>query len=303
MRNIFYFLIVRYLLTPMLISARQKGGNYWDEIIVDKLKRRYLVHLPVGYSKMKDKKLPIIIYYHGGGGKPTSSLLETKLGLLANREKCIVVFPKGYKKSWADARDRTVASKAGINDVKFTEKMIQGLCKKHTIDTNRIFIAGISNGGFMVQTLVHELPGIFAGMASVIASLPVNLEKREVKHTPVPVLIIAGTDDPIIPYEGGEVKSRAGGSILGMEESVKYWRDVNGCQPDSKIEHIPDIENDGTSVTKYTYIDNNGKEHVVFYKINGGGHQYPDGLTIPFGGKKTKNINGSLAIWEFFKSL
>ena len=83
------------------------------------------------------------------------------------------------------------------------------LVEKHTIDTNRIYIAGISNGGFMVQTLAFELPGIFAGMASVIASLPTNLLTKEVKHKSVPVLIIAGTDDPIIPYEGGEVKSRA----------------------------------------------------------------------------------------------
>jgi polyhydroxybutyrate depolymerase len=285
------------------MNSPQKGEGkfYWDSVKIDGNTRRYLVQLPLGYESMKEKPLPLVLMYHGAGGTPAASRSESKLGGLADEEKFIVVFPAGYKRTWADGRGMSRASKDGMDDLAFTREMLKKVEGKHKIDPARIYAAGVSNGGFMVATIACEMPEKFAAFVTVIASVPANTMKN-CNGAARPLAMISGTTDPLVPWEGGIVKGRTEGKFPGMEEAFAFWKTRYGCTGDPTVTELPDKTEDETTVTKIVYGNCAGDGQVVLFKINNGGHQYPDGTTLPFCGNKCTDISATREIWNFFKA-
>lgn len=290
------------LFFPISLFAQHRvAGNYEKTIRVDGLNRHYTLHLPFGYSFLRKKKLPLLIVLHGGGGNINQAIRATKFNSISNKEKFIVVYPQGYNRFWSDARGSTKASKAGIDDVKFIREMIHKLQSQYKIDERRIYVLGASNGGFMAQTLAVKLPNIFAAIASIIATLPKNLDGQLSRASPLSILYILGTKDPLVPFAGGNVNSPSGGEILSAEESVYQWTSTLHCKLNPQIEELPDTARDQTTVTLFQYQDCTSDHEVYFYRVNNGGHQYPGSKKIPFVGPKSDDINASEVAWTFFK--
>jgi polyhydroxybutyrate depolymerase len=112
---------------------------------------------------------------------------------------------------------------------------------------------------------------------------------------PVSLIAFHGTQDSIIPYQGG---SSAGFGlpfpvVTGWIES---WAVKNGCDP-APIE-LPGVGNvDGI---RYASCDENAE--VLFYTIQGGGHSWPGGEPMPewIVGKTTQDIGATEVMWNFF---
>ena len=115
------------------------------------------------------------------------------------------------------------------------------------------------------------------------------------------VLYILGTADPFIPFKGGTVKTKAGGEVFSAKESIELWADLYGCNKTVETVNLPDLAEDKITVTKISYKNCSGKAEIVLYKLNNGGHQYPQGITIPTAGNKCTDINATDEIWNFFK--
>lgn len=301
MKKIFLIISFSLIIVQTNYAQHEKGGNYSDTIIIDNLKRTYYLHLPIGYSFIKTKALPLVIVLHGAGGRGKSISFESKFNTKANKEKFIVVYPNGYEKSWNDARKGSKSSLAGINDIKFISELIKKLESDYNIDSRRIYIAGVSNGGFMAQTLACKMPEKFAAIASVIASFPKKLAPECQAENQASIMYILGTADPFIPYTGGTVNSKAGGEILSAEGSINFWADINNCNTNVEIIELPDLSPDDVTVTKIIYKKCSDLKEVVLYKLNNGGHQYPQGFTLPTAGNKCNDINATDEIWNFFK--
>jgi polyhydroxybutyrate depolymerase len=126
---------------------------------------------------------------------------------------------------------------------------------------------------------------------------------------PVSVLAINNVDDPLVPFDGGEIYGHFHtvklGKVLSTEESVMFWVKHNRCSLEPVVTEEPDRDpKDGTLVTSKQYL--NGKEgtEVILYIVDGGGHTWPGGIQyLPKWviGKTSRDFNAAEVIWDFFK--
>lgn len=120
----------------------------------------------------------------------------------------------------------------------------------------------------------------------------------------MPVMIIQGTADPLVPYQGGAVgrRRRARGHVVSTEQAVRLWSDHNGCAP-AVVAKLPDTTDDGCWVERFTHTGGRDGSEVVLYKVHGGGHTLPGGIQyLPkrLVGPVCRDFNGVDAIADFF---
>lgn len=140
-----------------------------------------------------------------------------------------VAYPNGVANHFNDARldydEKT--RELGIDDVAFTRAIIDDL------GFSTVFAAGFSNGGQMVIRLLHDAPGLLAGAATIAASMPTddNLLPNLGTPAPTPLLMIHGTGDPIVPYEGGRAgtANQRRGTVRSAVAAAEYFAQVNGA--------------------------------------------------------------------------
>jgi polyhydroxybutyrate depolymerase len=283
-----------FMLTSLAISAQEKKEN----IIVDGLKREFITYVPAGGGN--GQAMPVIISLHGRLGTAERQMKFADFRPIADREKVIIVCPQGIDRSWNDGRG-TPAHNKGINDVKFISELISYVLKTYNADPSRVYITGMSNGGFMTSRLACEVPGQIAAIAVVAASM--DRDENYSPQKPMPAMYIQGTADPLVPFAGGSMKRGAGGSIYGHEEVLKKWAVADGCNDKANITNLPVVVNDGTSITGEIHDGPNGIK-VIGYTVNDGGHTWPGGtqyLPKAIIGPLSHNMNACDVIWDFFK--
>ncbi len=219
-----------------------------------KRKRTYRVLIPTGHTKAKPA--PLVIAMHGGGGTAEALDRSTRSQFTREADKrgWVVVFPQGIAKGWNDGR--TLVSmrdrrRKGVDDVGFVRKLIDRLHATLGIDRRRVYATGISNGGFMSYRLGLELSDRIAAIAPVTANLQKVHAAKKPKHA-VGLLVINGTEDPLVPYNGGEVRvlGRSRGAIFSTDETVARWRAFHDCKSKPTKTAVPDrAPKDGTRAT------------------------------------------------------
>jgi polyhydroxybutyrate depolymerase len=123
---------------------------------------------------------------------------------------------------------------------------------------------------------------------------------------PVPAIYIHGTTDPLVPFVGGQMTAggTAGGTVLSHVQAIDKWVSINGCNTTPTITDLPDIANDGTTITQRIYSGGTNGSEVVSYVILNGGHTWPQGpqyLPEAIIGKTSQDMNACEVIWTFFK--
>lgn len=287
---------MRYLLFVMLsfsffkASAQYPGQQIKGNITVDGIKRSFLTYVP---TASENNKLPLVISLHGGFASPKGMFHLADFRPLAEREKFIVVCPAS-KHFWHDG-----ANLHGIDDVKFIDQLIDYIIKAYNIDPQRVYVTGISNGGFMTTRLACQLHNRIAAIAVVAATLDIgegyDLEK------PMPVIYMHGTKDPIVAIDGGKLFGRR---IFSHKSIIDKWIAMDKADKESHVTNFPDKAGDGTSVLKEEYVNPSTGYKVVSYTIENGGHTWPGGWQyFPkfIVGKTTHNLNACDEIWDFFK--
>ena len=277
------------------VKAQQKS----ESITVDGLKREFITYVPGSINK--DDKPRVIISLHGRLGTAERQMQFANFKPIADREKVIIVCPQGIDRSWNDGRG-TPANTKGINDVKFIDQLITYIINAYNADARRIYVTGMSNGGFMTSRLACELNNHIAAIAVVAASMDEDMGYQPSK--PIPAMYIQGTKDPLVPFAGGQMKKGAGGTIYGHEEVLKKWAAIDNCDNKPIVISLPNKVNDGTSVIKEEYINPTNNLKVIGFTIVDGGHTWPGGsqyLPKFIIGSLTKNLDACEEIWKFFK--
>ena len=176
------------------------------------------------------------------------------------------------------------------------------------VDKNRVYVTGISNGAMMSFRLACELTGKLAAIAAVAGNMPYDLAQHCSPARPIPVLLISGTADPLMPWSGGEAGSRhvKVGRVLSVAQTVKFWTDHNQCSSTPAITwETPRDPRDGTRVRQEVYGGGQEGTEVILYAIEGGGHAWPGGyryLPEILVGKMSQNLDATEVIWNFFKN-
>ena len=285
-------------------------GTFTGSIMSSGLKRTYLIHVPSSFDKTKS--MPLVIALHGGGGtgKRMEELTLSGLNTLSEKEGFIVVYPDGIGRHWNDGREelRSRVHRQNIDDVGFISDLIDHLIEEYSIDKKRVYVTGISNGAQMSYRLSCELPEKIAAIAPVSGGMQEKFVTDYPSLRPIPVLIINNLDDPLVPWDGGEI--RLGrlrfGTVVSVNSTVEYWVSRNNCFSQPTIFWLPDTDpKDGTKVRIEEYSQGKNGTEVILYVIEGGGHTWPSGyqyLPEYIIGRTSKDIDANEVIWNFFKN-
>ncbi len=246
---------------------------------------------------------PLVVALHGRLGTGAQMLKLSGLTAIAEQEHFIVVYPDGIDRSWADGRDTTPASRQGIDDVAFLSALIDEFVTKRGADSSRVYVLGMSNGGFMALTFACRAADKVTAVGSVTGFLGVELAKSCAPSRAIPVAIIAGDADPLVPFSGGELQGGRG-TTTGAEESFELWRRLDGCHTEPTITTLPDEDpNDGTRVERHEVSGCRDGSRVRLDVVKGGGHTWPRGdRYLPEGviGKTSRDLDASAELWRFF---
>ncbi len=268
-------------------------------LVVNGFPRTYRIYVP---ARRGNRRLPLLIALHGGGGSGAGMERLTQFSRLARQMGFVVIYPDGHNRHWHDRRDPRFLPQASVEDILFINQLLDAVQQEYDIDPQRIYATGISNGGFFSQTLVCDLSHRLAAVAVVASNLPQALAADCPATQPVPILYILGTQDPLIPYEGGVIRGRKGrqGVVYSAHASLDYWR--NRYQLPARPQEIalPDRVNDQTTARQITY--QRGQLAVSLITIDGGGHTWPGGsqyLPKSFIGRVSQDFDGSQMVWQF----
>lgn len=299
-----------FFLIPVCIfavfSLTYSADDVNGKITVDGIDREYILHLPRNYGS---ESLPLVMVFHGGGGTAEQIKNHVKFNKLADKENFIVVYPNAVDKNWNDGR---IGDKLPMDrdDVKFISMLLDTLTANYKVNSKRVFSTGISNGGFFSFYLALKLSSRILAIAPVTANLPENLKDSWKTDKPISVLLINGTKDPLVKFDGGPVGFRDDESGRGVSLStswtIKILTENNSCMPGVKVEELDDKEDDDCKAEKETYYKCADGTKVILVTIKGGGHTWPGAsqyLPKIIVGTVCKDFNATEMIWEFFKSL
>ena len=277
------------------------------------LPRSFLVYIP---QRLPDPA-SVLLLLHGSGGSAERMRSDTAWAFeeMADREGVIIVYPQGLAGHWNDCRaaGNYAAKQRGVDDVGFLRAVVARLDGDPALGGRRIandevFAAGLSNGGHMALRLALEAPDFVAGVAAIAASLPAagNLDCR-MSGQPVPVMLINGDEDPISPYEGGDVWSlgpfNRRGAVQPTAATAEYFSTLAGYA-DPPFEHrYPDADPaDGTVASRKVWSAGDRPE-VDLITIHGGGHTIPHPRkTMPrILGRTSHDVPAAEETWRFFR--
>jgi len=303
-------IVIILLLFSMFLSGcfRRKTGDPETQIrsmIHDGITRSYRVHIPSTFNEYS----ALVFVLHGGGGTgehTEEELTQYRFNDLAGQHGFIVVYPDGLENRWNDGRKENNPV-TDVDDVGFLTTLIDTLTTEFVIDEDHVFFTGISNGGQMSYRLACERTDKITAIAPVVSSLHERLYQNCSPSTPISVFLMAGTDDPLVPFHGGKIRifNQTFGTVIAMNETIQYWISVNNCSTTPIETTLPDTNpSDGCTVTSYEYTEGEKDSRVLYYIINGGGHTWPDGgkyLTESLVGKICYDFNACEHIWAFFQ--
>lgn len=292
----------------VLCRARATAGLSHHSLRFQERERTFFIHLPPQHTKAR--AVPLVIALHGGGGTATLMNSSTKFSLSAQADArgWVLLIPQGVAKGWNDGRpaiDRGSRARAGVDDVGFIAALIDHAHAKYGIDRDRVFVTGISNGGAMSFRLALDLSDRIRAVAPVTMSLPAVLKGKTPKR-PISVLMVNGTDDPLVPFRGGQIRvlGRDRGEVLPTDDTLEWWAKQNGCTTSATPRTLPDADpKDKTRVVFEERRDCKNGTRVALYRVEGGGHTWPGGrqyLPQRVVGRVSQDIDASSVIFQFF---
>lgn len=161
----------------------------------------------------------------------------------------------------------------------------------------------------MSYRLACELSDLIAGIAPVTANLSSDLYEICEPENVTDILVILGTDDPLMPYDGGDVGifGIERGNVLSAEGTLQFWVDRFHCSEHFSIVDYPNSALfDGTHITQVDYELCVDSTRISLMTIHGGGHTWASGwqyLSRRVIGKTSRDIDASDVIWEFFSTI
>lgn len=271
------------------------GSFCWSQqtiktsLVHNQLTRTYSYYLPA--NQVPGKKLPLVFNLHGYGSNGDQQEFYGDFRKIADTAGFIVVHPDGtvYPQSGLRFWNVGLVGQSPVDDIGFIHAIIDTLSEKYTIDPERIYSCGMSNGGFMSYHLACNSHR-FAAIASVTGSMTAVTEITCNNASPMPILEIHGTADAVVNYNGSA-------GILSIPEVLNFWVRKNGLDSSQlSIILVPDLNpSDGATAEHHWYQGSHDVEH---YKVINGGHTWPGSPFVI--GTTCQDFNASDVIWNFF---
>ena len=276
------------LFSLFLVSAGFAQTTLSGSIKHNGITRTYRIYIPAVYNPAT--QVPLLFNLHGYGSNNIEQEFYADFRPVADTAGFIIVHPNGTLDG-QNIRFWNAFGASTVDDIGFISALIDTLSAGYSIDPNRIYSTGMSNGGFMSYELACALSNRIAAVASVTGSMTyARLNLCNALH-PVPVMEIHGTADGTVPYTGSLL-------FIPVDTLVDFWARFNNCNLIPAITRIPDINvTDGCTAEHYVYNNGDLGSKVELYKIIGGGHTWP-GAPMAIG-VTNGDFSASVEIWRF----
>ena len=225
-----------------------------DTMMIGDKERRLLLRLPQSYDGTQT--FPLIFALHGLGG--TGTLANVYFGLNQSAgDEAIIVYPTALSREEDNGETGWELDPTGY-DFDFFDALYAMLVSELCVDTNRVYVTGHSYGGYMSNQIGCHRGDLLAGIAPVASGGPFAE-----CTTPVPALIIHGSNDDVVAYSQGT-------------ESLTQWLELNSCEEN-------EIQSDDSNCVTYEGCSEN-----VLWCSHQGAHEWPE--------------FAAESIWAFFAS-
>jgi polyhydroxybutyrate depolymerase len=267
--------------------------------------RQYYLYTPGTYQS--GRKLPLVLVFHGFKGSALQMMKMTGFNEVAEKEGFLVAYANVAKDRWSAASAPTDMSD---EDITFVQAMIRNIKANRDVDPARIYATGFSNGGFFTERLACEMSDQIAAFAPVAATMGGPLQKSCQPTRPVPIILINGTDDPIITWKGKIKRVRYAfrdSVITSVPQAVEFWRKQDQCDVAPRVNlFVRSAHSTGTGTQINAYQHCTAPAAVQQVVVYNGGHTWPGssdkiGLGRLVLGRPSYDINASEVIWSFFK--
>ncbi len=271
---------------------------------------------------------PIVVVLHGGG-QSMHSIFGPNAGgtsawpVLAEKHGFLLLAPNGVdagsgdtngdSQNWNDFRTSSFRGKSEADDVTFINMLVDHVATVHGADRSRIYLTGASNGGMMTHRLLVETPERYAAAATFIAALPDGVTLPPPTR-PTPLMMINGTRDPLVNWNGGEVRllgARGRGRVMSAHDTLAWWIAANRAGPATAQDILPDLDpKDGCRIYSTLHPAAEGGAPVLFLKVEGVGHALPSRhFRLPdtrivrrYIGPVCRDAEGAELAWQFLSS-
>ncbi|NUO54080.1 MAG: hypothetical protein HOV80_34980 [Polyangiaceae bacterium] len=246
--------------------------------------REYRVHAPPGYDGTQ--AAPVVLVLHGY--TETNDQIEgiSQMTPETDARGVIVVYPQGLSTSWNAGACCGTSAGSGVDDVGFVGAMLDSIEETYCVDEKRIYSSGFSNGGMLSHRLACEMSDRIAAIGPVSGTIAVD---ECTPSRPVPVMQFHGTSDFVVPYNGFGL-----GGAASVPDTEAGWVKRNGCGT------TPMVTFDMGDATCETFTGCQNDATVTTCTLEGGGHQWPGGMSAGPAGEINMDIFASEAMLDFF---
>ena len=259
----------------------------------DNLNRSYQIYVPASYSV--SEPIPLVFNLHGGASTATGYLNSIgDMRPIADTANFIIIYPQATTDSsgnptWHLGGENSKST--SVDDVGFVSHIIDEVSSIYSVDLERVYVTGFSNGGYLAYEIACLLSNRIAGIGSVAGHMFIDTYNYCDPSHPTPVINIHGTDDF---YEG------ITGYYLDQNLSNRYWTEYNNTDTDPVITYIENTNTqDGSTVELHSWLNGDNGISVVHYKVMGGGHSYPNLNPSSSKGYENGDIDSNSEIWNF----
>ncbi len=275
-----------------LLPEPPPSEDYSSSIDSSGQDRWYDVHLPPNYNR--SRLWPLVLAFHGFTQTAVEFRAMSGIDALADQEGFIVVYPHGFLRQWQTDEEYP----SDVDDLLFVSALLDRLQEELSIDADRIYAAGYSQGGFFALRLACRLSDRIAAFGSVGGSMTPAAVAGCRPARGVPVIVIHGTHDRVILYDPDLENPPA----LPIPDLVDLWIDLDGCgSAPARTGEIDPVE-DGMRVHYAMYGGCQDGAEVALYAVEGGGHTWPGGSepVDPVMGQTSQDIDANVVLWDFF---
>lgn len=277
-----------------LVAIHHEVYRSDGEVITSGKKRGFLLHVPKSYRA--GQSTPLVISFHGFGEWPAHLMRVSGWNEVADEFGFIVAYPRGsgFPLHWFSNGMPGEGRKSG-EDVQFISDLLDELERDYSIDTNRVYANGLSNGGGMACLLACRLSERIAAIGSVAgAYLLPRSEWNALRR--MPMILFHGTEDPLVPFHGGSSKVFPV-PFPDVPDWVHWLGTNNGCHAEPV--KLPEVGR----ASGVRYAGGTNAFEVVFYTLSGGGHTWPGGRKMPafLVGLTPSDISATRLMWDFFQ--
>lgn len=298
-------LLILLLAIPSLVSAQENRLKN-HRLKHDGKIRNYYSYAPHGAEDSSEPR-PLIVVLHGGGGtaRQISRGTKRRFDQLADKLGFFVVYPNAVGKMW-DTGGGFISESLSPrrDDIGFLERVIEEMSSRHSIDKSRVFATGISRGGhasFMMACRSTKVRAI----AVVAMNLPRQLTADCKATRSTGLVLINGTEDPLVPFDGGRITvlGKPRDNVHSVKETLKIFGRRNRCGQASSSKKIDKV-NDGSFVLQQNWRCK--RAPMSLHKVVGGGHTWPSERSIlpeRVVGRTSRDIVATDVIVRFFLNI